>query len=272
MGSQLIRSDRPPVLMIVERLRWQQRMLDGHQSLILTDRLPADPALPMVLLARRIRALADQRLITRQCGAPAPRPHCGPDSKQDAQTTSWCALTGEDRTVNESRPTIPALLERSVREFGDHTYVVTPTDRLTYEEAERRSARMARRLLRRGVGKGSRVGLFFTNGVDWVVWWLAASRIGALVVPLSTLYTPAEIAKVLRLSDIGTLVSPRRVLDIDVAQRFEAALPELSDQSDERLALTAAPYLRSIVIVGDADPGWARRAGTRRTQACQRRS
>ncbi len=90
--------------------------------------------------------------------------------------------------MNETRPTIPALLERSVREFGDHTYVVTPTDRLTYQEAERRSATIARQLLRRGVGKGSRVGLFVPNGVDWIVWWLAASRIGALVVPLSTLY------------------------------------------------------------------------------------
>jgi acyl-CoA synthetase (AMP-forming)/AMP-acid ligase II len=161
--------------------------------------------------------------------------------------------------VTEARPTIPALLERSVREFGPHTYVVTPADRLTYEEAERRSALIARRLLRRGVGKGCRVGLFFTNGVDWIVWWLAASRIGALVIPLSTLYTPAEIAKVLRLSDVGLLVAPRRVLDVDVAERFEAALPELAGQSGNQLALRAAPYLRTVLIVGGSDAGWATR-------------
>ena len=82
-------------------------------------------------------------------------------------------------------------------------------------------------------------------------------EIGALVVPLSTLYTPAEMAKVLRLSDVGMLVSPRRVLGDDVIDRFEAALPELSEQSDERLALRAAPYLRSIVIIGDAGVHWA---------------
>jgi acyl-CoA synthetase (AMP-forming)/AMP-acid ligase II len=161
--------------------------------------------------------------------------------------------------VTESRPTISALLEHGVREFGQHTYVVTPTDRITYEEADRRSAHIARRLLKRGVGKGSRVGLFFPNGVDWVLWWLAASRIGALVVPLSTMYTPAEIAKVLRLSDIGLLVSPRRVLDVDVAERFEAALPELPGHTGDRLALRTAPYLRSIVFVGDDAPDWAGR-------------
>ena len=104
--------------------------------------------------------------------------------------------------------------------------MVTPTDRLTYQDAEHRSADVARWLLQRGVGKGTRVGLFFPNGVDWIVWWLAVSRIGALAVPLSTMYKSAELAKVLRLADVGLLVAPSKVLDIDVAERLEAALPE----------------------------------------------
>jgi acyl-CoA synthetase (AMP-forming)/AMP-acid ligase II len=163
--------------------------------------------------------------------------------------------------VNLPRPTMPALLERSVREFGQDTYLVTPTDRLTYAEAEQRSARVARWLLHQGVGKGTRVGLFFANGVDWVIWWLAVSRIGALAVPLSTMYAPAEIAKVVRLADVGLLVAPTRVLDIDVAKRFEAALPELTSQPTSRLSMRAAPYLRRIVITGDTDRRWAMRWG-----------
>jgi acyl-CoA synthetase (AMP-forming)/AMP-acid ligase II len=162
--------------------------------------------------------------------------------------------------VTQPRPlTIPTLLAESVRLFGQETYVVTPTERLTYEQAERRSAHIARWLLHEGVGKGSRVGLFFPNGVEWITWWLAVSRIGALAVPLSTMYTPAEIAKVLRLADIGLLVAPSQVLSIDVAERLEAALSQLSDQQDGRLALAAAPYLRDIVITGEMDRGWATR-------------
>jgi acyl-CoA synthetase (AMP-forming)/AMP-acid ligase II len=153
--------------------------------------------------------------------------------------------------------TIPALLARSVRECGQDTYLVTPTDRLTYAAAGQRSAAVARRLLYAGVGKGTRVGLFFPNGVEWVIWWLALSRIGAVVVPLSTLYTPAEIAKVVRLADIGLLIGPTEVLHTDVAQRFEAALPELAGQHDTRLALSAAPYLRGIILTGGTDRSWA---------------
>lgn len=153
--------------------------------------------------------------------------------------------------------TIPALLAQSVRLFGQQTYVVSPTERITYLEAAQRSAHIAKWLLSTGVGKGSRVGLFFPNGVEWIVWWLAVSRIGALAVPLSTMYTPAEVAKVLRLADIGLLVAPSRVITIDVAERFEAALPQLSGQRTGRLALPTAPYLRRIVLTGATDREWA---------------
>ncbi|MEU9017115.1 class I adenylate-forming enzyme family protein [Actinomadura sp. NPDC048394] len=157
----------------------------------------------------------------------------------------------------EPRPTVPELLRRGAREFGRERYLVTPTDHLTYAEADRRSALAARWLLRHGVGKGTRVGLFFTSDTEWAVWWLAASRIGAVVVPLSTLYAPAEIAKVLRLADVAVLVAPARVLKIDVAERFEAALPGLPGQRAGDLCLPAAPYLRRIVLTGPSDRSWA---------------
>ena len=176
----------------------------------------------------------------------------------------------EYRRVIETRPTIPALLERSR----------TRVRRDTYRGHADRPAHLSgggapfggRRALaagQQGVGKGTRVGLFFPNGVDWIVWWLAVSRIGALAVPLSTMYKPAELAKVLRLADVGLLVAPSKVLDIDVAERFEAALPELSGQRAGQLALRAAPYLRAVVLVGGSDRGWATHVDDRGRPACR---
>ena len=136
---------------------------------------------------------------------------------------------------------MPALLARAAEDFGEHTYLVTPSDRLTYREAFDRSADIARRLLADGVGKGTRAGLFFPNGVEWVIWWLALSRIGALAVPLSTLYAPPEIAKVARLADLAVIIGPATVLKIDVAERFEAAFPDLAGMPAGRLTLAAAP-------------------------------
>lgn len=155
------------------------------------------------------------------------------------------------------RPTIPALLWRSAREFGLEEYVVTPGERLTYSAAEQRSSHIARRLLHARAGKGTRVGLFFTSGIEWATWWLAICRIGAIAVPLSTMYAPAELRKVLRLADIDVLVAPGRVLAVDTAEVFEAALEGLGTRPPGRLQCPDAPYLREIIMTADSVPAWA---------------
>ncbi|WP_422746923.1 class I adenylate-forming enzyme family protein [Mycobacterium sp. WMMD1722] len=168
-----------------------------------------------------------------------------------------CAPIRQDRVVTDQRPTIPALLARSARDFGAHAYLITPSDRVSYAEARQRSGELARRLLRRGIGKGTRVGLLFANDVEWVLWWLALSRIGAVVVPLSTLYRPAEIGKVLRLADAAMLIAPSKLLGNDIADGVEAALPKLAGQRAGDIALTGAPYLREILITDGSDRSWA---------------
>lgn len=156
------------------------------------------------------------------------------------------------------RPTIGDAIRRAATEFGDHEYVVTPEGRLTYAEAEAASASLARRLLARGVGKGARVGLFYPNGVEWAVAWLASSRIGAVAVPFSTFYAPGELTKGLRLGDVQVLLAPERVLKIDVPGFLERALSGLARHTGaSSLALAQAPYLRSIWIDGGELPAWA---------------
>ncbi|MYR05541.1 AMP-binding protein [Gordonia sp. SID5947] len=155
------------------------------------------------------------------------------------------------------RPTIAELLKRAAHKFADVDYTVSPTDRMTYAEAEERSALVARWLLTRPVGKGCRVGLFFTSGVEWTVWWLAVSRIGAVAVPLSTLYPPAELARVLRLADVELLVAPTGILGVDVPDKLEATLPGLDAQESGRVQLPAVPFLRDVVLTGRSDRSWA---------------
>jgi acyl-CoA synthetase (AMP-forming)/AMP-acid ligase II len=160
---------------------------------------------------------------------------------------------------SDSQPkrTIGELLKHAARSFGATDYVVTEQCRLSYADAEARSAAIAARLLAEGAGKGTRVGLFFTSGVDWVLWWLAATRIGALTVPLSTFYPPAELARVLRLADVDTLIAPTTVLKTQTADLFEAALPGLAASGNRALRLAGAPFLRRIVITQPCDRPWA---------------
>ena len=130
----------------------------------------------------------------------------------------------------------PPYWARSAREFGRETLCGHP-DRATQLRGGGATLGAPRPPpASSGVGKGSRVALFFANGIEWMIWWLAVSRIGALAVPLSTLYAPAELAKVVRLADIGLLAAPSRVLNIDVIERLETAFPELAGQTSGRLS------------------------------------
>jgi acyl-CoA synthetase (AMP-forming)/AMP-acid ligase II len=153
--------------------------------------------------------------------------------------------------------TIPAALRRAAATWGDRDFVVTPDRRMTYREAEEHSRRLAKRMVAAGIGKGTRVGVFLTYGQEWVVTWLAASRIGALLMPLATTYRPTEIRKVLRIGDIDTLITARTVLGRDMQDMLEASVPGLSDALGPRLHLVETPYLRSVWITPDSDRAWA---------------
>ena len=82
-----------------------------------------------------------------------------------------------------------------VAERGDHPLLICDDDVLTYAEADARarprSAKGAARGRRRARAPTSAI--LHPNGPDFVVAWLAAARIGAVSVPLSTFSTSAEL-------------------------------------------------------------------------------
>jgi acyl-CoA synthetase (AMP-forming)/AMP-acid ligase II len=99
----------------------------------------------------------------------------------------------------------------STQQFGERRLISLGERRIGYAEAAAESAQLARGLLARGVGKGTRVGLLFPNGPDWVISWLAAARIGALVVPLNTFYKARELGWTLRHADVHTLLTTAKL-------------------------------------------------------------
>jgi acyl-CoA synthetase (AMP-forming)/AMP-acid ligase II len=148
--------------------------------------------------------------------------------------------------------TIPAALARAVARWGDRRFVVTPERAMTFAEADCSSRRLARRMVAAGMGKGTRFGVSFPYGHEFVVAWLAAARIGALFMPLSTTYRPAELRTVLRIGDIDTLLTSPAVLGRDMAQTLEDAVPGLEGATRSPLYLAGMPSLRRVWMTGDA--------------------
>ena len=61
--------------------------------------------------------------------------------------------------IAELPQTIPAMLARTVAEHGKNDAILMARDAVTYEELDRRTAKMARALLAIGAGKGTRIAL-----------------------------------------------------------------------------------------------------------------
>jgi acyl-CoA synthetase (AMP-forming)/AMP-acid ligase II len=152
-------------------------------------------------------------------------------------------------------PTSGELARRCAERWGDAPFVVLGDDRLTYAQAAARSAALAKGLLVSGVGKSTPVGLLAPNGPDWVVAWLAATRIGALVALLNTYGQTRELGRALRHGDVAHLLTVGSHLGHDYLGRLEAAAPGLADQRHERLLLPSHPYLRSVWTWGTGRSG-----------------
>jgi acyl-CoA synthetase (AMP-forming)/AMP-acid ligase II len=157
-------------------------------------------------------------------------------------------------------PTVPNMLGHAARHYGEGDFLVRGDDRLTFAELERRSLAAARALVAAGVGKGSHVGVLLPNGPEFAVAFMAAARIGAVVIPMSTLYQARELAWVLNHADIDTLIIAPSYLNHDYVARLEQALPGLAGQRSRRLLLGDAPHLRRVYVWADAAPAWARNA------------
>jgi acyl-CoA synthetase (AMP-forming)/AMP-acid ligase II len=156
------------------------------------------------------------------------------------------------------RPTIGEAIRRAADLWGDHDFVVLPTERMTYRQAEQRSRSLARRMLAAGIGKGSRVGVFYTYSTEFVITWLAAVRVGAVVMPFSSIYAPAELRAVLRIGDVQLLLAGSTMLGKDHLSFLEEVVPGLEACEGPRLLLPSLPYLRSIWLTDPTDRAWAR--------------
>ena len=150
-------------------------------------------------------------------------------------------------------PEVPVFLRECVRRHGERPLILLGERRLSYAEAEAASARLARGLLARGLGKGSRVAVLAPNGPDWVTWWLATTRIGAVMVPLNTFYKPRELGYVLRHSDASTLLCVASLLNHDYLTRLTHCAPSLAAQKAGPLHAPELPHLRRVFAAGEID-------------------
>ena len=148
--------------------------------------------------------------------------------------------------------TLPALLDAAAARRPAAEAIVGPRGRVTYARLRDDSIAVARGLAARGVGRGTRVGLLMPNRGEWLATAFGVWRCGGILVPLSTLARPRELAHCLRSADVALLLAVRRFLRHDYDAMLEEITPGAAD-ARAPLFVAALPALREVVWL-DGEP------------------
>lgn len=161
--------------------------------------------------------------------------------------------------------TIDHLVRLRAEHDADTPMVIDPNSTVSYRELDVTTRELAADFVEAGVGKGTRVGLIMPNGTRWVQIAIALTRIGAVLVPLSTLLKPGELVAQLRVAAVQFLVSVEEFRGHRYLDRLRATpqseLPALqhvwvAERLDDAAASDAARHIIDAMTatVTAADP------------------
>jgi amino acid adenylation domain-containing protein len=126
--------------------------------------------------------------------------------EEAAHVSAWNAETAAP-TPRGSR--VEALIEEQVRRAPDRAAVTFGSWSTSYAELDARANRLARCLRKRGVGRGTLVGVALERSVDMLAAVLAVMKSGGTYVPLDPSYPPARLRLMVEDSKMGVLVGRR---------------------------------------------------------------
>ncbi|SLN12631.1 long-chain-fatty-acid--CoA ligase [Oceanibacterium hippocampi] len=129
------------------------------------------------------------------------------------------------------------MLRRSAARFPDKTAVIWGESRLRYRDFDTAANRLAHALLDLGLAKGAKVAILSRNRTEYAIAFFGSARAGTVLVNVSVLYAPAELAYVLDKADAEVLI---------FEDLFAEKVAEVRD---------ALPGIRHYVVLGDSRSG-----------------
>ncbi|GAB2831564.1 AMP-binding protein [Comamonas piscis] len=177
-------------------------------------------------------------------------------------TSSYARGASEPRLLNK---TIGQQLGETAARFGARDALISRHQglRLSYQQLLAQSQQLASAMLRAGVAKGDRVGIWSHNNVEWVLLQLATAHVGIILVNINPAYRTSELAYALNKVQCKALFVMERFKTSDYLGMVRALAPELETQGSDALQIKALPDLRLVVWIdvagqGDEQPGMQR--------------
>jgi len=137
--------------------------------------------------------------------------------------------------------TIPAVVTRAAREFGEATALADPFTpggpRLSYRSLGEQAESVAASLISAGLDPGDRVAVWGPNDRHWVLAALGVLGAGGVLVPVSTRFTGPEALDVISRSRARALFVAGDFLGVDRLGALRSAASAAADGDLDRLGL-----------------------------------
>ena len=148
--------------------------------------------------------------------------------------------------------TIGIFLEKTAEKHPDHEFIVFPglEVRWSFAVFNERVDRLARGLLQIGIVPRDHIGIWANNLPDWLTFFFAAAKIGAVLVPLNTYFKRHDVEYVIADSDIKALVFVDHFRNSNYREILLELIPEMPDSIPGQLKSERFPKLRTLIHLG----------------------
>ncbi|HEV2582929.1 MAG TPA: AMP-binding protein, partial [Ktedonobacteraceae bacterium] len=124
------------------------------------------------------------------------------------------------------------LLAHTAEKYPENEAMLTRDVTLTYRELNALVNMFANALLTQGIQKGQKVCLFMMNRAEYMISWVAAARIGAVVSQMNPSYKEREVAYQMHNCEAAAVIVQYELLPLVQAVRAEV------------------PSLRQVIVIG----------------------
>ena len=151
-------------------------------------------------------------------------------------TVNYYELLAQENSFSE-------IIANRARQLGDAPAIIFKDRTYSYDELKKAAETLAASFLQLGISRGDRIALILPTAPEFLLSWLAASRIGACIVGLNVRYRENELVYMINNAQPATLICVNNFGGVDFSKLLTPLLPKL-------------PSLKRFIFVGETDfPG-----------------
>lgn len=154
--------------------------------------------------------------------------------------------------------TIGDMFDQIVEKYPDNEALVSRHQniRLTYRQLQEEVNQFAKGLLKLGLQKGQRIGIWSPNRSEWCITQFATSKLGTILVNINPAYRLNELEYALQQSGCTALIMAPSFKTSNYTEMLYDLCPELKEARSGQFHLAKLPDLKIVIRLGqEASPG-----------------